>query len=348
MQITVIIALVKKPRDSGDGDLSPSLIRITCAPRVGVKVLEMCPQASRLKRMSTMTDIQERLVTENLHLVGYHVNDMLVRLPSHVTRDELSSAGQFALVQAARNFDPSSGVPFARFAAIRIKGALVDELRSMDWVSRGVRKKIRDLNQVSDTLTATLGRTPTRQELATALGVPLSDIDDARDQAATKVLSFEGYDGALAEVLPTREVGPEAALIASEQIVYLKSAVSALPERLRAIVEQIFFEEKSVTEIAESLGVTQSRVSQLRAEAMVLLRDGMNAHLNPDRVPTPEREGGVVHRRREKYFAEIGERVQATITASKVAQSVRAAEAAVVDALNGGTPHAEPTFATTA
>lgn len=316
-----------------------------------VKVLEMCPEAFTLKRMSTMTGAQERLITDNLHLVGYHVNDMLMRLPSHVTRDELASAGQYALVQSARNFDPTSGVPFARFAAIRIKGALVDELRSMDWVSRGARKKIRDLNQVQDRLTASLGRTPTREELSHALGVPISEIDDARDQAATKVLSFEGYDGALAEVLPTREVGPEAALLASEQIVYLRSAVSALPERLRTIVEQIFFEERSVTEIAENLGVTQSRVSQLRAEAMLLLRDGMNSHLSPDQVPTPERAGGVVHRRREKYFAEIGEKVQATIAASKAVQSVRAAEVAVVDAvkaMQNDNNATESTFATIA
>lgn len=258
--------------------------------------------------MQPMDADQNRLVTENLPLVGYHVSEMLMRVPSHVSRDDLASAGALALVQAARAYDATTGVPFNRYAAIRIKGAMVDELRSMDWVSRGARQRARKLTTVADELTADLGRAPTREEIALALGVDVSEVDTAREAAATRVLSLEGYDGALAEVLPAREVGPEESVILDERLTYLRAAVTTLPERLRTVVEQVFFHDRTVTDIAKDMGVTQSRVSQLRAEAMVLLRDGLNTHLDPAQVPAPAQPEGVAQRRRETYFAAIAER----------------------------------------
>jgi DNA-directed RNA polymerase specialized sigma subunit len=93
--------------------------------------------------LGDLTDSNE-LVRTHLPLVGHLVREMLVRLPAHVRRDELVSAGTLALVMSARAYDPERGVPFARFAAIRIRGALIDELRSMDWASRGVRSGARD------------------------------------------------------------------------------------------------------------------------------------------------------------------------------------------------------------
>jgi RNA polymerase sigma factor for flagellar operon FliA len=276
--------------------------------------------------MQPMDADQNRLVTENLPLVGYHVSEMLMRVPSHVSRDDLASAGALALVQAARAYDATTGVPFNRYAAIRIKGAMVDELRSMDWVSRGARQRARKLTTVADELTADLGRAPTRDEIALALGVDVSEVDTAREAAATRVLSLEGYDGALAEVLPAREVGPEESVIIDERLTYLRAAVTTLPERLRTVVEQVFFHDRTVTDIAKDMGVTQSRVSQLRAEAMVLLRDGLNTHLDPAQVPAPAQPEGVAQRRRETYFAAIAER------ASLHASTAVAAGALVVGA----------------
>ncbi|WP_066465487.1 sigma-70 family RNA polymerase sigma factor [Sanguibacter suarezii] len=272
---------------------------------------------------------QASLVTQNLPLIGYHVSELLMRVPSHVSRDELASAGALALVQAARAYDVTTGVPFNRYAAIRIKGAMVDELRSMDWVTRGARQRARRLTSVADDLTADLGRTPTRTELAAALGVDVSEVDSAREHAATRVLSLEGYDGALAEVLPAREVGPEETVIVDERLRYLRAAVETLPERLRVVVEQVFFHDRSVTDIAKDLGVTQSRVSQLRAEAMLLLRDGLNTHLDPAMVPAAAQPEGVAQRRRETYFAAIAER--ATRNASSVAIAGMAVAGAALD-----------------
>ncbi|SDC84070.1 RNA polymerase sigma factor for flagellar operon FliA [Sanguibacter gelidistatuariae] len=280
--------------------------------------------------MQPMDADQTQLVTQNLPLIGYHVSEMLMRVPNHVSRDDLASAGALALVQAARAYDATTGVPFNRYASIRIKGSMVDELRSMDWVTRGARQRARQFTTVADELTANLGRAPSRDEVAAALGVEVSEVDTARQHAATRVLSLEGYDGALAEVLPARGIGPEESVIVDERLRYLTAAVETLPERLRTVVEQVFFHDRSVTDIAKDLGVTQSRVSQLRAEAMLLLRDGMNTHLDPAMVPTPAQPDGVAQRRRETYFSAIAER------AAHSSSSVALAGMTVAGALRDG------------
>ncbi|GGC01549.1 sigma-70 family RNA polymerase sigma factor [Cellulomonas carbonis] len=260
------------------------------------------------------------LVTENLALVGYHVNAMLARVPSYVSRSDLVSAGHLALVRAARSYDETTGVPFARYAALRIRGALVDELRSMDWVSRGARQRARRVTTLTDEMTGTLGRTPTREELAEAMGCAVEDVDAARGDAETRVLSIEGFDGSIAETVVATGMGPEESLLASERLQYLGAGIQALPERLRHVVEQLFFHDRPVAELAEELGVTQSRISQLRTEALALLRDGINSSLDPQLVPTAERPDGVAERRRRTYFAEVAARAATAGAAATVQQ----------------------------
>ncbi|EYR65060.1 flagellar biosynthesis protein FliA [Actinotalea ferrariae CF5-4] len=260
------------------------------------------------------------LVTENLALVGYHVNAMLARVPSYVSRSDLVSAGHLALVRAARSYDETTGVPFARYAALRIRGALVDELRSMDWVSRGARQRARRITTLTDELTGTLGRAPMRHELAEAMGVAVEEVDAARGDAETRVLSIEGFDGSIADTVASTTMGPEEALLVNERLQFLGAGVAALPERLRYVVEQLFFHDRPVSELADELGVTQSRISQLRTEALGLLKDGINASLDPDLVPSAERPEGVAERRRRAYFAQVAARAAAATTAATVAQ----------------------------
>jgi len=248
------------------------------------------------------------LVVENMPLVGYHVNAMLGRVPSYVSRSDLVSAGAFALVRAARGYDETTGVPFARYASLRIKGALIDELRGMDWVSRGARRRAREVTEVADQLTAALGRAPRRDELASAMGVGVEEIDYARSAAEVRVLSIDGYDGAIAETVVATGISPEESLLADERLTFLRAGVSSLPERLRFVVEELFFHDRAVADLAEEMGVTQSRISQLRTEALGLLKDGMNASLDPDLVPQADRPEGVAERRRRAYFAEVAAR----------------------------------------
>lgn len=252
--------------------------------------------------------VEEELVTTNLPLVGYLVSEMIGRVPAHVSRDELMSAGLAALAQAARGFDPDRGVPFGRFASTRIRGALIDELRSHDWASRSVRSKARRRDAAIEELAGVLGRTPTAEEIAAHLGVAVGEVESVEeDVQRAVVLSLQGFadPSALDEVAPVGDESPDERLLLNEKIGYLHDAIAVLPERLRTVVVRYFFEERPMAEIAVELGVTESRVSQMRAEALSLLRDGMNSALEPDMVQPVGRPDGCATRRREAYFAAV-------------------------------------------
>ncbi|WP_432544591.1 sigma-70 family RNA polymerase sigma factor [Kineococcus sp. SYSU DK002] len=249
------------------------------------------------------------LVEKNLPLVGYITSEFIGRLPSHVSRDDLTSAGLMALFQASQAYDPNTGVPFNRYANTRIRGAILDDLRGADWASRGVRSRQRKLSQTEDKLTAELGRTPTGAELAASLGVTEKEVTETRDEAQrSMVLSMQGFtaDGAsLDDHLPTHTPGPEQELLHRERLGYLRSAIACLPERLRVVVEGYFIQERPMADIAEELEVSESRISQMRAEALVLLRDGMNTHLSPEMVARAAGSGAAV-KRKEAYYAAVG------------------------------------------
>lgn len=252
----------------------------------------------------------EDIVRANMPLVGHLVREMLARVPSHVNRDDLLSAGYAALVAAARGFDPERGVPFPRFAAARVRGALLDELRGLDWASRSVRQRARRTDSAREELMATLGRTPTVQEVADKLGCSVEDIEHGEgDVHRATVFSLQGFATATAEDIVTEPgAGPEEMLLRRERIGYLRHAVDSLPERLRVVVRGYFFEERPMAQIAAELRVSESRVSQLRAEALVLLRDGLNAHLDPALAAENPAKEGCVARRRAAYYDQIASR----------------------------------------
>jgi RNA polymerase sigma factor for flagellar operon FliA len=253
---------------------------------------------------------EEALVTSHLPLVGYLVSEILGRLPSHVSRDELMSAGMSALAHAARAYDGRRGVPFGRFASTRIRGALIDELRSSDWASRSVRVRARRRDAAEEKLTSLLGRTPAAAELAGFLGVPVTELGAVEeDVQRAVVLSLQGFgDSPLDDQVSRREPAPEEVVLHREQIGYLLDALAELPQRLRQVVDWYFFDERPMAEIAADLGVSESRVSQMRGEALSLLRDGINAALEPSLVSEPARPDGCAARRREAYFASVAAR----------------------------------------
>ena len=220
---------------------------------------------------------------------------------------------------AAQAYDADTGVPFARYAALRIRGALLDELRSMDWVSRGARQRARRVSTTADELTSKLGRTPSREELASAMGTGVAEIDAARGDAERRILSIEAFDSAIADTVSEPSIGPEENVLVNEKMQHLHAAVKALPERLRYVVEQLFFHDRPVVELAEELGVTQSRISQLRTEALALMKDGINASLEPTLVPVAERPDGVAERRRKAYFDLVAQQASFLARASQIA-----------------------------
>jgi RNA polymerase sigma factor for flagellar operon FliA len=252
------------------------------------------PSANRSDHAAAPTE--EELVRAHLPLVHYAVAEIANRVPRHVSRDDLTSAGMAGLAQAARSFDPARAISFPRFAATRIRGAILDELRSRDWASRSVRARAREVTSASDRLTATLGRAPTPAELAAHMGVERSEIDSLnRDVQRSVVLNLEdlGPAGSADDAVLAGDLGPDAQLLERERQAYLVAAVANLPERLRRVVMGYFFEELPMHVLAEELGVTDSRISQMRAEALALLRSAIDAQLEiPAEVPTGPRKTG--------------------------------------------------------
>lgn len=251
----------------------------------------------------------ELLIRQHMPLVGHVVREMLFKVPAHVHRDDLASAGYAALVTAAQSFDAGRGVPFGRFAAVRVRGALLDELRGMDWASRSVRARARRADVARQELTARLGRTPSPAELAELLGVGVSElahVDDDVQRAA--VLSLQGFAAGTAEDMVTEgSMNPEETLLHRERMGYLHDAVAVLPERLRFVVEASFLRERPLSEVAAELRVSESRVSQLRTEALALLRDGLGTQLEQREVGVAAGDGCVA-RRRASYAARVAAR----------------------------------------
>ncbi len=268
----------------------------------------------RKRRANRSGDTVDRdaLIQQAMPLVGYCVSSVAARVPRHVRHDDLVSAGMLGLAQASKQWDPERGVSFEHFARRRIEGALLDELRSRDWASRSARQDTRRLHVVTEELTGRLGRAPETGEVAKALGVSDTDVerirDDVRRSTVLHLDAFEPGTGGGDSLADEPSADPINQLLGQEMRGYLRDAVFTLPERLRKVVVEYFFEDRPMKDIAEDLGVTISRVSQLRAEAITMLRDGINAQFENDgdqadaTKPAPKSSA---ERRKADYYAAI-------------------------------------------
>lgn len=263
-----------------------------------------------LPLLSTSPPRSEPLIVDHIPLVGHIVRETLGRLPSHIGRDDLTSAGLVALVQAARSFDTGRGVTFAAYASIRIRGAILDELRDVDWASRSVRRRARQVEQARSDLGASLGRTATEREVAAVLGISLGELaSNEKDVTRASVLALDGFGEAPAEeVLASPLPGPQDVLEQHERLAYLVDAIAELPDRLRMVIQDYYFASRPMLDIAAELEVSESRVSQMRSEALDLMRGAMYSALDPALVAPAARPEGVAARRREAYFAAVAAR----------------------------------------
>ena len=248
----------------------------------------------------------DALVTAHLPLATFALNAVASRisLPSHVSREDLLSCAQVALVEVAKRFDPAAGASFATYALARLQGAVLDELRSGDWASRSVRAAARRTDAAADALTISLGRPPSREELARSLGVPRSELDhlqvDVHRAVMVSIDAEVGPDGGSLDLPDTGE-SPERALLRGERARHLHEAIRALPDRLDEVIERNFFGDESLTDIAQDLGVTLSRVSQMRARALTLLYAAMSEIWDGRRVAA---EGGVRARNQQRAYVD--------------------------------------------
>ncbi|MFN8041058.1 MAG: FliA/WhiG family RNA polymerase sigma factor [Acidimicrobiales bacterium] len=259
------------------------------------------------------------LIEQHLPLVKHIVFQVAVHFPRHVDRDELARAGALGLVEAARRYDESRGVPFERFAAQRIRGAILDAVRAADWAPRSVRTLARKLESVEQRLATELGRVPSAVEMAQALGMTRQELSRLQDRLfRSVVLALEhevtddtDEDLTLVDVLCDRSaVEPLEELETRELHAYLRDAVGLLPERQRLVIVGYFLEGRTSQDLARFLGVTESRVSQLRSEALAMLKEGIEAQYAataPAEVAPP---AGRVARRKASYAAAIAEASQ--------------------------------------
>ncbi|HEV3226808.1 MAG TPA: FliA/WhiG family RNA polymerase sigma factor [Acidimicrobiales bacterium] len=254
-----------------------------------------------------------QLIEQHLPLVNHVVLQVAVRFPRYVDRNDLARAGALGLVEAARRFDESRGVPFDRFAARRIRGAILDSVRAADWAPRSVRTLGRKLEQVEQELANNRGELPTTNDVADALGLSRDELHRLRDRvfrsvvlALEHIVTSPDDDGlTLVDVLADRTaVEPSEELETRELLGYLRDAVGLLPERHRIVIVGYFLEGKTSLELAELLGVTESRISQLRSESLEMLKDGIEAQYS---APVDEAPRGRAARRRADYATAIGE-----------------------------------------
>lgn len=253
---------------------------------------------------------RDRLVLDNLPLVGYLVSEVSSKVRHH-DRDDLASAGAVALVQCAESFDPALGVPFGAYARRRILGAFADEMRAGDWATRTARTRINESGAITETLTQSLGRTPTVEEVALAMGVDTATATTALTDATRIVAPL---DETTAGFIATTIDSPEHSVLQAEQSQYLRAAVEALPEKMRHIVTQVYLEERPVKDVAAELGLSHAAISQQRAEGIRLLGDALRAHSGQAQPAGQGGERRMSAPRRDAYLTTVATRTRGGIT----------------------------------
>lgn len=233
---------------------------------------------------------------------------LVARLPASVELDDLIQAGMIGLLDAVRRYQESPGAQFETYATTRIRGAMLDELRSQDWLPRSVRSKNRQLEDAVHKLQQTLLRAPTEREIASAMGLSLPDYQQLLDEArGAQILHFEdlvhtvddaAVSAAGAGQLPgdpvTRAGGDPLAVLMSDRLrAVLIQAISDLPEREKLLLALQFEQDLNQKEIAAVMGVTEGRVSQLRSQAIARIRAALAAQ-NWDALPDDLSSSGLL------------------------------------------------------
>jgi RNA polymerase sigma factor for flagellar operon FliA len=248
---------------------------------------------------------REDLIEAHLHVARFAVSSVASTIPSHVSREDLLSAAHVALVRAADRYDPCGGATFATYVLPRLRGAVIDELRATDWASRSVRGQARRINTASDTLAAALGRVPTNGEVATKLGTSTASVSDIQVDVHRAVM-MSISDPAVAAHVPSTTESAEQVILRRERAGYLMDAIASLPEKLREVVTRNFYDEKTLRDIAADMGVSESRVSQMRTQALTLIHTVMQNLVDANPVPIA---GGLrAQRQMQQYAATVAAR----------------------------------------
>ncbi len=225
---------------------------------------------------------REELIIRYTPLIKYVAGRLAMRLPPHISPDDLISSGVIGLMDAIEKFDPSKKIQFKTYAEFRIRGAMLDELRSMDWIPRSIRKKASELEKTYERLEKELGRPAEDEEVAEALGLSMDAFYQLLDK--TKNVTFldieiirrrmpDHTDDDLFDLIADdNEADPFVQLNLTEVKELLSEAIKELPEKEKLVVALYYYEDLTMREIGEIMGYTESRISQMHTKAMLRLR----------------------------------------------------------------------------
>jgi RNA polymerase sigma factor FliA len=282
-----------EPEDTNDTEhpnrAMPTLQTLGPKPKVPQRTPEELAELAHLwtfyKKNAGHKSSRDKLILQYLHLVRYVVARLPISLPSSISPEDLLSYGTIGLMEAIERFEPERGLKFETYAMTRIRGSIIDQLRTQDWIPRGVRKRSRDLQETFARLEETLKRPPTDEELAGALGVTKNRVQTMLAESTHLVLSLDDQlgssdDGGSLSLIDTvvdrNSPDPQGEVENSEMRRRLAEAIGSLPEREKLLIALYYHENMTLKEIGDIICVSESRVCQLHAQAILRLRKRLN------------------------------------------------------------------------
>jgi RNA polymerase sigma factor FliA len=230
--------------------------------------------------------LRDRLILTYAPLVKYVAGRLGSGLPAHVDEGDLVSYGLLGLIGAIERYDPERDIKFETYAIVRIRGSIIDELRALDWVPRSVRSRAREIERAIAELESKLGQAPTDEQIAGKIGISVEELDESLTDISRSSIaaldelwssSGEGDQVSLLDTIEDRSgPQPSEALDETELRETLADAIARLPEREKLVVTLYYYEELTLREIGEVLGVTESRVSQLHTKAVLRLKSRLS------------------------------------------------------------------------
>jgi RNA polymerase sigma factor for flagellar operon FliA len=232
------------------------------------------------KRLATdkcNCEARNLLITSHLPKVKYIADRIAATLPPSVEREDLYGAGVVGLIDAAERFDAARGIAFTTFAEMRVRGAILDNLRSLDWASRSTRRRARSVQAAYAQLEQENGRAASEEEVAARMGIPVGELrqalQDIRGLTMTNLDERDEESGmSVADLVRDNSISAAERLESAEYKRLLATAIDRLPQRERQVIALYYVEELTMKEIGEVIGVTESRVSQLRTQAIIRMR----------------------------------------------------------------------------
>ena len=233
-------------------------------------------------------DDHSALIRDNLYLVDILVGRMVTQVPSFMNKDDMRSAGMLGLIDAANKFDPSKNILFKTFAEYRIRGAILDEMRKLDWFSRSLREKQSNLSRTMTKLERKLGRTPEEDEMAQAMEISLEEYQQVLGEVShlgcvslneTLDNSEDGVSFLESLVDKRSDLSPASRLENKELTKIMASILQELSEKERLVISLYYYEELTQKEIADVLEVSEGRISQLHSQALLKLKTKVQLRL---------------------------------------------------------------------